>query len=204
MPFVPAPGICQAELIYNWNGQIVETVLHFEPTAALTPALMTELGEYLRVWWTGTIDTYFSNSLSLLSIKLTDLTTNIAPVVNYTTGLPAAGGNASPTLPNNVACVFTKRTELRGRSYRGRIYHPGLCEAQVVANTVDPPTLAALITQYSILLNFATLGTIWDMVVVSRYQNNLPREVADSNQVVSISSDGSIDSQRRRLPGRGA
>jgi len=203
MPFIPAPDVLQAELVYNWNAQIVETVLQFQCTTALTPTLMNQAGAFLVTWWKDVIDGYMSNSLSLIQVKLTDMTTQIAPVINYATGLPAAGTNASPTMPNNVACVITKRTLLRGRSFRGRIYHPGLCEAQVVANSVDGPTLTALITEYNKLIHFTTVGASWDMVVMSRYHDNAPRTTADSNQVTNLTSDGVVDSQRRRLPGRG-
>lgn len=204
MPFVPAPGVCQAEIVYDWSSQVVETVLHFLPTTELNPLLMGELGEFLKNWWDAQLKAGSPATLSLINIKLTDLTTNIAPVVNYATGLPIAGTGASPSLPNNCALVLTKRTLLRGRSYRGRIYHPGLVESVVTDNTVVAAQVASLITKYSMLINFTTTGATWDMVVVSRYQDKAPRTVADSNQVTSLDSDGVVDSQRRRLPRRGA
>lgn len=200
MAYIPAPGICQAELVYVWQGEHCETVLHFEPTASLTPLLMQELGAYLVTWWDNSMQPQMSSTLQLINVKLTDMTTNVAPVINYATGLPLPGTGAATSLPNNVALVVTKRTLLRGRSYRGRIYHPGLTEALVTGNSVDGAFLGTLITVYSMLLNFTTTGTTWDMVVVSRFENNAPRTVADSNQVVSLDSDGIIDSQRRRLP----
>ena len=43
----------------------------------------------------------------------------------------------------------------------------------------------------------------WSMVVVSRYENNAPRAEGIATLVDRLSSDGVIDSQRRRLPGRG-
>lgn len=204
MAFIPAPSICQAELIYAFDTQVCEIVLHFEPTTALTPTKMTELGAYLVAWWNTNLKTLTPPQASLTAIKLTDLTTNIAPVVNYGVGLPIVGTNASPSLPNNCAMVITKRTLLRGRSYRGRIYHIGLNEAAVTTNTVLSTYVTSCLVAYNILLSFVTASATWDMVVVSRFENNAPRVTADSNQVVSLDCDGVVDSQRRRLPKRGA
>ena len=204
MPYVPAPGICQAELVYLWDGQVVETVLHFSNTATLTPTLMNELGAHLVNWFNTQIDLQLPSVKTLTNIKLTDLTTNIAPVVNYATGLPLNGVSAGVSLPNNCALVITKRTLLRGRSYRGRIYHPGLTESNVTANQVSSVYVVNTIAIYSLLINFTTASATWDMVVVSRFEGGSPRVTADSNQVTTLDSDGVVDSQRRRLPKRGS
>lgn len=204
MGFVPAPGICQAELVYNWDSQICETVLQFQSLDTLTPVTMVELGGHLITWWDTYIKAAMPTTLSLLNIKCTDMTTNIGPVVNVATGLPKAGTGGSPSLPNNCALVLTKRTALRGRSYRGRIYTPGLVESIVTGNTVTPATVASIITNWERLISFTTTSTTWDMVVMSRVADGVDRVTADSNQVVSLDSDGIVDSQRRRLPRRGA
>lgn len=204
MTFIPAPSVCQVEFVYTWSSQTVETVLHFEPTVVLTPTLMNELAVKVLSLWTTNVKPLLINTISLINVKLTDLTTNIAPVVNYATGLPSAGTQTGDSLPNNCALVITKRTLLRGRSYRGRIYHPGIPEAQCTGNVVTAAFVTQIVNAYATMLTFTTTGTTWDMVVVSRYNNNSPRAEADSNQVTGLGSDGLIDSQRRRLPGRGA
>jgi len=203
MAFIPVPGVIQAELIYNWNSQVVETVLHFRPSDPPTPTLMEELGTEIVTWWSGGIKGFMSNMITLTQVKLTDLTTNTAPVINWTTLLPQTATNTSPSMPNSVTVAITKRTILRGRSYRGRIFHPGLCEAQVLNNTIDPPTLVNLIAEYSEMISFVTPGASWAMVVISRQENNVPRVTGTDQGVISLSSDGVVDSQRRRLPGRG-
>lgn len=200
MPYVPAPGICQAEMFFVWDGQECEYVFHFEPSAALTPTIMEELGEHLVDWWDTAFKSTTPSTMSLVGVKLTDLTTNTAPVVNYSTGLPIAGTSSSPSMPNNVALVITKRTVLRGRSYRGRIYHMGLVESHVTDNQVTPAQVVSFVSNYRLLENFSTTGATWDMVVVSRRADGDWRTVADSNQVVSMDSNGRVMSQRRRLP----
>lgn len=203
MPFIPVPGVVQAELIYNWNSQVVETVLHFRPSDPPTPTLMIELGVEMVTWWSGGLKGFQSNMLSLTQVKLTDLSTETAPVINHTALLPQTATNASPSMPNSVTVAITKRTVLRGRSFRGRIYHPGLVEAQVLNNTIDPPSLVNIIAEYSENIAFTTPGASWVMVVISRQTNNAPRVTGIDTGVLSLSSDGVVDSQRRRLPGRG-
>ena len=46
------------------------------------------------------------------------------------------GGVAGDCLPNNIAAVISKRTALRGKSYRGRIYIPGVSEDDNVNNAL--------------------------------------------------------------------
>lgn len=203
MAFIPVPNVVQTELVFNWESQIVENVLHFEPAGGIDVTEMAALGAHIVNWFNTSLKNYLCTSISLINVKLTDLSTETAPVVNYATGLPIAGSLASPTLPNNIALVLTKRTALRGRSYRGRIYVPGLSEGDIVANTVGGGKVTALVNSYSLLLAFTAGSESWEMVVVSRQNNNTPREFGVATQVLSLDSDGTVDSQRRRLPRRG-
>lgn len=204
MAYIPVDNVCQAELFYTWDGQLCETVLHFEPDVSLTPTMMTELGAFLVSWWDTQMQTEVPTTLTLNQIKFTDLTIDIGPVVNYSAGLPLTGTDVSPSLPNSCALVITKRTILRGRSYRGRIYHPGLTEADVTGNTVSGTFVAALISRYSMLLTPVTSLANWNMVVISRRNGGVDRTEGVATPVVSLDSDGRVDSQRRRLPGRGS
>jgi len=166
--------------------------------------MMNELGAFLVAWWNTSIKASMPTTIALINVKLTDMTINIGPVVNYATGLPIAGTGGSASLPNNCALVLTKRTLLRGRSYRGRVYAPGLVESIVTGNTVNSVTVTSILSNWSILISFTTTGGDWDMVVMSRISEGVERLEAEVNNVVSLDSDGIVDSQRRRLPRRGA
>lgn len=203
MPYIPAPNVLRAELLFSWDGQSCETVLDFLPA---TPPLLTdmnELGAHLVTWWSTTLRSNLPVNISLQRIQITDQTFENAPSIAYSTGLPLLGTNVGPSLPNNVAMVVTKRTLFRGRSYRGRIYHPGLLEGIVVNNTIDSGFATSVKNAYAALISFTTLSDAWEMCVVSRYANNNPREVAVVTPVWSMDVNLTVDSQRRRLPGRG-
>lgn len=206
MPFVPAPNIVQAELIYSFGGQITENVLHYEPDGALTDDLMAELADELISLWGTNVAPLVANDLSLTTLRVTDLTTQFSNGFDVTTGLPISGGLASLSdepVPANVALAVKKNTAFRGRSRQGRIYHMGLTNDQVLFSTVDATTISSLVTAYTSMLGFSTAGATWEMVVLSRFENNVERTQALATEVTFLSADSTVDSQRRRLPGRG-
>ena len=206
MDYIPVPNTAQLELIQSWNGQVVENVLHYVKASPWNADQMAELAEGAKEQWNTSIRSQISDQLSLTEIRVTDLASQTGSVVNYGTGLPIMGAQASPSLPNNVAVVFTKRTALRGRSYRGRIYQPGLVEGSVVGNTVTGATLSNLRNGWDDMRVIPLIIAVDEglMVVVSRYQNLAPRVTGEATLVTAITTDGVIDSQRRRLPGRGS
>lgn len=203
MAYVPALNTVQAELIYNWDLQICENVLHFEAAGAISQPNMTDLGAFLVNYWDTELKASMPTNLSLTKVRLTDLTLQTGPVIEYTTGLPILGTNASPSLPNNCALVLTKRTAFRGRSFRGRVYLPGLTEAFTTGNTVDPTFVTNRLADFNGLINFTAGTETWTMVVVSRISNGVERSTATLTPVLNFSSDGIVDSQRSRLPRRG-
>lgn len=203
MAYIPVPDTVRAELVYNWDGVVCENILDFEAAAQPTLVTMAELGAHLVNWWDTSMQSAMPTNLSLINVKLTDLSTVDGPVLDYGTGLPLAGLSVSPSLPNNVALVLTKRTALRGRSYRGRVYIPGMVEANVTANTVAGALVTAFITAFGLIKSFSTTTEDWVQGVVSRYNDGNPRITGVITPIVSFTSDGVIDSQRRRLPGRG-
>lgn len=203
MPFIPVPNTVQAELVYNWNGEICENVFHFEAAGAPIVSEMVELGEYLINWYDVHLQPLHTGNISLINVKLTDLNAAFAPAVDVSTGLPLVGTLPGDSLPNNVAACISKRTIFRGRSYRGRIYHPCLGEAQVTGNTILTATRTSLLAAYSLLIGFSTAGEAWQMVVVSRFEGGAPRATGLTTPVTNLSMETTVDSQRRRLPGRG-
>lgn len=205
MPYIPVPNVLMAELIYNWDGQVCENVLHYTssilPFGAGDPLL---LANNLVALWNTNIKVNASSNLSLTGVTVTDLTTATGSVVQATTGLPVVGTNVSGGQPNNVTCVITKRTAKRGRSYRGRLYQAGLCLNQVTANLVHSATLTAMLTAWGTFRTFTVSGVTFSMVVISRQHGGVITNPGTFEPVTGFTSDGVLDSQRRRLPGRGA
>lgn len=203
MPFIPVPNTVAVEMVFLQGGSVVQNVLHYEASGVPIPDEMVELANDIIAWWSSDVRPQVNDQTSLIEVRVTSLDDAIAPSVSVVTGLPLAGSAAQPMLPSNVTLSLTKRTILRGRNFRGRLYFIGLGEGQVVGNTVNGVTVTALINAYNNSLSFATTSLTWELVVVSLYFNNAPRTSGVTTEVTSFTSDGIIDSQRRRLPGRG-
>lgn len=204
MAFIPAPQTIQAEMRFLASTQKVENVLYFQASAGVTPALMTTLGNALVTWWNANLKTHVSTAVSLNEVYLTDLSTETSPTVSYVTGLPSAGGNASESMPFNVSLCISFRTANRGRSGRGRNYAIGLTEGDVAGNSVLSGFTTPLTTAYTALIGAGTFVAGLQFCVVSRRFHKADRTIALVQPVTSVVLvDTVVDSQRRRLPGRG-
>jgi len=203
MEYIPVPNTAQLEFVFNWGGQVCQNVLHYVKASPWTITNLEELcgaaiGEYVSQF-----NINNPTNMSLTMVRATDLSSQNGPVYESSDTLPATGSNGSPSLPNNCAVVVTKRTALRGRSYRGRIYHMGLTEGSVTENQVLAASMTGILSRWTTLLALPLTADEALMCVVSRYNNNAPRTTGVATLVTNLTSDGFIDSQRRRLPGRG-
>jgi len=205
MAFVPVPDTAQFEIVYSWDGQIVENVLHYRILAGpITETALQDWTETLAAFVKDTLLPLAADTLTLLRVvaKAIDVLDGIFYVA--TTGLPAVGGGGSAALPNSVTAAYSWRTGLAGRSFRGRSFIPGLQEGQVTANALTPAAVTAYTNAWEQL---RTVGGSegWEMVVVSTVSGGAPRVTGIATPVTSsFFADNTVDSQRRRLPGRGA
>lgn len=205
MPFVPAPNVAMCELRQILDQEQIENILYFEAAAALTPAMMTQLGLDLIEWWNTDLSANLSIELTLSEVFITDLTTNTSPTVSVTTGLPDVGQVANPALPGNVALAVSFRTAGRGRSSRGRNFVPGIHESAVSGSHTTGSFRTAIEDSYQNLIGAGALSLGFQWAVVSRITGGAPRTAALVQPVTSaVVIDNVVDSQRRRLPGRGS
>lgn len=203
MAFVPVPNVAMVEFRYTWDSQRVENTLYFRWPEPFEGGIMEALADDLFSWWEDYIKPIQSNQVALREIVVTDLTTATAPVWVRVSSPPVNGGNLGSALPNNVTIALKFSTSGRGRSSRGRNYLIGLVESDVVGNTIDGATATNWQSAYAVLP--ATVSpSSWSWVVVSRFTNGAPRTTGIASQVTAVGfTDGTVDSQRRRLPGRG-
>jgi hypothetical protein len=206
MALPPAEGIAQAVFNYRQDGQEVKNVIHFGQTAPISTGTLQQLAEDCEGWWRTFLRILQVSTLTLPSITIRDLGATPENPIFRIVGAPQAGTQAPPGAPNSVTIVLSMRTALAGRSFRGRIYHLGLPNAQIAVNAVQPTHVTALIAAYAELLNFPVGPgeTPWVPGVLSYYSGGALRPTPVFTPAVVFTSDGVIDSQRRRLPGRGA
>jgi len=204
MPFIPAPNIVEVQWRTTFAGQETMNRIHVDvlgaPSADDVQNLATECGN----WWTGNVQDLVPPDLELREVYAKSIATQPGPEATFTAGLPAAGLLGQPALPSNCSICASLRSGETGRSARGRWYWQGLTENQVAGNVVASGTqtdiLAALFNLKGVI---SGAGFLW--VIVSFYSNNVVRPGGPVyfpvNTITMV--DGFIDSQRRRLPGRG-
>lgn len=204
MTFVPVPDTVQVNLVYLWDQQQVENTLYFHNNAGADSTNVPALLEQINTWAREELLPLLNTSLALIQIigRILDAVDSLSFI--STTSLPAAGSTTGTSVANNVSYVLSLRTALAGRSFRGRNYVPGLSESVTTHNHIDAGERTALLDAYETLRAGVAEPDGWEMVVVSRFHDNAPRVTGLATPVVAITTfDDVLDSQRRRLPGRG-
>lgn len=204
MPFVPVPNTALVEIRLQQDSQKVENTLYFELGTGWDATSLGDLGTSVITWWETFMSPLTSNTVVLREVVCTDLTSDIAPSIVSTPGTLVTGDDINEALPNNVSLAISFRTAGRGRSSRGRNYFVGITDEHVAGNTAESGFVSDLTAAYLAL----GLGGSFDVdaiwCVVSRFHNNAPRTTGIATPITSVSVvDDTIDSQRRRLPGRG-
>jgi hypothetical protein len=210
MPFVPVANTVLAELRMTADNQFVENTLYFEYLTLPTLTEMQTLGQALIDWWDANIAPLVWIGVELREVVVTALNSGTGLQATVVPAVTQLGELNVSALPMNVSLTISFRTGLRGRSFRGRNYIVGLVEGQTTsANEVVSATSAAFVDAYNLLLDFGQdIGASW--VVVSRFSgvdsngDPIPRAAGVTTPITSVLVvDNIVDSQRRRLPGRG-
>lgn len=208
MVYIPCPNVTQVEVRGSLDSQPVENVLYFLKKAPpVVPSDVNALAIRVGQWWIAEALPWLPTNYVFREIYATDLSTAVSSAStvpgNNNAGTRPSGAGVMPN--SNTICI-SFRTASRGRSARGRNYWPGLSRSDVTGNTVSVFLQEGVVAVYEALLALVADDTIpWYWVVLSRYSNNAPRPQGLSNIITNVLIvDATIDSQRRRLPGRGA
>lgn len=204
MAFVPVPNTVQIDIIWELDGQRVENIHYYELASAPTVTEVSDLLATIRAIIETELMPLLSSALTLVELVGTLLSAIDSFSISNVVTPPVAGGNTTQALPSNVSYTITKQTALRGRSFRGRNYVVGMTEDAINVNTINPTFRADLLAVWE-LLRTAGSPDGWTQVVVSRQSNLEPRLTGVTTPVTTVTTfDATVDSQRRRLPGRGA
>lgn len=197
MAFVPIPNGARADVIFLFQGSVtVVNRLHYVKPDYVLDDMITLAQDIVGVW--DDVRGQFADDLSLVQVRITDMRTDMAPVIPYAIGLPLAGGKIEDPLPLSDCIVVTFRTTGRGRSKRGRIYVSGFTEDQWTGNQFDTSAQNAALSYAQFLRTEPALHG-WGLVIASFWSGGQQRETAMvtavSTQVLRSAKPGS---QRRR------
>lgn len=201
MPFVPVVNAVEVTVKYMYRQQLCENVYGFLDNDGLpTTADVDNLLVLMEQWLNDEYMPFLSDNVSGLALHARSLTTITSPVADR--AFTTTGGIVVAADPNNVSLAVSFRTGIPGRSFRGRSYIIGIPADQINENEVSGTFLANMITAYEALAPI--MGTMWSHAVLSKFTGGAPRVSGVASPVLSyLFSDNIIDSQRRRLPGRG-
>lgn len=203
MAFIPIPN--GASLCFhfttagqNWQFCLTVTFDSGDPS-------YSDLGDLAGIaydWWGDSFQDDLTADNTLNEIVATDQTAQGAPA--YPFSVSEAGTRASYAMPLNSPMCVSLRTNLRGRSYRGRMYVSGFpTTVQLSATDFTTAEVANVAAEFALLKSALNTGG-WQWVVASKQHNGAVTTPAVTNLVSSIIVDTHIDSQRRRLAGRGS
>lgn len=204
-PFIPAPNTVSVELIYGVFSQVVENVFHVENNAPFTLAQIQTLRGVFDNWDNVTWKTWRHNLILLNRIRIKALDTINSPFEDYNLPAPRAGTQGNAQYPLNVTFAVKLASTQAGRSARGRIYVPGLYTTAVSNNQVTQAFANGIVAALTTLMaNIVASSANQKLVITSYRANKAWRGTAVNFPVATVAAvDLNIDSQRRRLTGRG-
>lgn len=205
MPALPSVNKVLKVAIEAAQGDaVINTILHFAYAGATgSPTDLSTLAQDIYNAWASEFMAHLVSSLVLEGVKLTDLSSDTAPVGEYFASTP--GSSASAPLPSNVAMVLSHHIARRYRGGHPRTYLAGVDSTQMT-NTQQwsGGALALFLGQWNAFqsaveaLSISTFTPL-TFVSVSYRSGNAARVTPVVDSVLSTGVQDRICTQRRRL-----
>ena len=196
------PNVCKVALVFARDTRTFINTFHVENSVEWDFSAMQVLATDFRDWFDTYYEACISDEVSLTQVQVRKYDPTAPLAYDLPVSPPIAGTRPGECLPGNVTCTMSWRTGLAGRRFRGRVYVPGISEADVsvfdeVSSTVINLLATAGVQLLTSALTAGALGVFHaPKEVPSAFDNTI-------TQIVSVVLEDIVDSQRRRLPGRG-
>lgn len=198
MAFIPVPDCWRVAFDFtSVNGETGANVFHVRDIPGdMTLGRATDLVERIRDWAALEWDVDASADWTLQTITATDASQQFG--VQAVDVVPTPGVVASDMLPAQNTIAVTFHTGVIGRSNRGRLYHVGLSEGDIVDGRLSSASRTSITNAYLALMTDLT-NDDFELVVASKQLNGAVRNPAVTRAVTDMSiHDTKIDSQKRR------
>lgn len=195
MPTPLIPNACKVTVSGSLFGQLVENVW-FTQTAGVptVPDMNTIAGVFQTDY--ASILVPLSADLTVSQITVRYLGDAAGPETTLFITPAQAGGVGAGSEPSNVALCVSLRSALAGRRFRGRKYFSGIPVGAVTDNSISPTTADPIVNAINgLITDLATAGFPLQIVSFTGL-TSVP-------VVTALVVDYFVDSQRRRLTGRG-
>lgn len=201
--YIPADRTAEVKVMFQTPGGYAQNSFHFIKSTEWSSTDLDDLAHAMEDWVKGSYLPIVSGQVSYTGIVATDLSDSNGPQVELPCTSGCTGGNGSNVLPSNVTVAIKLTTPLRGRSYRGRNFFVGLTEDAVSGDTVASGTVTAIQDAWDSLVGIDAILTGAALAIVSYCQAGAWLTSAVVTTVTAASVENTVDSQRRRLKGRG-
>ena len=206
--FIPTNNVFVAEIIGSLFGQAVEVTQAFLTSTAIDDTYLDGVAAEIGSQWQGQMLPDMSAQYSFVEARCTSQEVENGPVGIYIETGANAGAIADSTgLPGNATIAIKKGTIKSGKSFRGRMFLPGVPASKLVSGNADRVLSAWITSILDDLDTFYTNMEIYDAnllpVVLSKYTAGAPRANGVATPISFLSMNNQVDSQRRRLEGRG-
>lgn len=197
MAFIPVADAAQAIVAFQHNDQDWTFGLWFTQ-ASFGVTEQETLAIALDGWVHSSLKTHISQDADYLGVTVYDQRSSSAPVVIENANAGACTG-AVDILPLNTALVLTFYTAARGRTARGRCYFAGVSEGNFTDGAFTAGIAAALESAFG-AMHTSVLSQNWTPVVVSKYENGLPRAAGLARAITDVQCRSvRPGTQRRRI-----
>lgn len=204
MAFIETPDTVKVAVHYLLFSQQWINTLWFESQGSTSwnGSTINQLCEDVWTWADAEIMSILSNDCFLTLVDGVDQSAPSSFYGSYAAS-PVIGSAAAQSAPSGVCITVKFASDLTGRSYRGRNYVSGIPSTGISDNEVTSTFANALIGAYDLLSTYLTLADVYH-VIVSHYTGGAERAAGVTVNVQDYQIvDYNLDSQRRRLTGRG-
>lgn len=195
--------LAQLNVLFNTPVGTQENVLGFraKTNTATLAGLAAEFDGARLTDWIATMANAWS--VSLLTVEDIRPGTH-ATVLHAVSPAKANTTGTGEVLPPQDSAVISWRTDTKGRSFRGRSYHPGHLESQQASGVWTSSTLVALNAMAdNFLARYGPSGTYtdWQFVIISLSSGGVRRLNPVSTAVTAFAVSPFVFTQRRRGAG---
>jgi hypothetical protein len=193
-------------MIYSQNGVTAENQIHVRKATSYTLADLQAVRTIVNAWDAASWAPLRSSPVTLNRIRTKALDTASSPMEDFALATPRSGGVGSNPLPGNATYCIKLATDQAGRSQRGRLYVVGVAESALSSNRNQVTTGISGLWVASLNLLMANLLAGGSKIIVLSYMHDLAWRTTAAYTVATgfVAVDFNVDSQRRRLTGRGS
>jgi hypothetical protein len=190
------PRVARVAMIMQRDTRQVVNTFHVQKTAAWTAGDLSSLALAVKVWWT----TYYKPmipsqyALTQIQVRVYDPVAPLAYDLNVSP--PEAGTRGTTPEAGNVTLSMSTRTGYAGRKFRGRMYLAGIGTGDISVTDTVVSALSTLAANAIATLIASALPAGMALTLFHRFTNTF-------TDITAYVIENVVDSQRRRLPGRG-